>query len=450
MDEMAIKKIMPNNIEAEKSVLSSILIDQDALYVASEIISGKDFYNAVYGKIFETMVEMNGEGKNIDLITLSEELKSKNLPEEITSMDVLDSIMEYSATSVNIKQYANIVKEKSLRRSMIKTNERIAKECYSDSGNLEDIMSEAETAIFNMSQNKGETDFVPIDKVVMNALDKIEATSKMGGTLTGLSTGFIDLDRQTSGLQPSDLIIVAARPSMGKTAFVLNIAEDVAIKKKKSLAIFSLEMSKEQLVNRIFSLESGVDAQAIRTGNLKDAEWIKLIEAADSISKSGLIIDDTPSISIGELRSKCKKYKIEHDISLVMIDYIQLMTGRKGESESRQNEISAISRELKAIARELNVPVIALSQLSRAVEKRDDKRPMLSDLRESGGIEQDADLVMFIYRDEYYNKEASKEPGVAEIIVAKQRNGPVGTVKLAWLGNLTKFVNREKKHETND
>jgi len=449
MEENAIKKVMPHNLEAEKSIISSILIDQEALYAAMELVTPDDFYNAAYGKMYESMIELNKEGKNIDLITFQEKIKSKELPENMTSFEVIDEIMDFSAVSVNVRQHAQIVKDKSILRKLIKTNEQINKECYTGKGDIEGIINTAEKMVFNLVQSRGGGDYVPIEQVVMNALDKIEMASKSGGKITGTPTGFIDLDSQTSGLQPSDLVIIAARPSMGKTAFVLNIAEHIAFKKKKSLAIFSLEMSKEQLVNRMFSLESGIDAQSIRTGNLKDAEWSQLIESADVIAKSGLIIDDTPSISISELRSKCRKFKMEHDISLVMIDYIQLMTGGKGSSENRQQEISEISRALKALARELNVPVIALSQLSRAVEKRDDKRPMLSDLRESGGIEQDADVVMFIYRDEYYNKENSKEPGVAEIIVAKQRNGPTGTVKLAWLGNLTKFANREKNHERN-
>jgi len=448
MEESAIKKVMPHNMEAEKSIISSILLDQEALYGAAEIVSPDDFYNAQYGKMYEAMLELNKEGKTIDLITFQEKLISKGLPEEMISMEAIDSIMYFSPVSVNVKQHAKIVKEKAVLRKLIKTNDELNKLCYTGAENLDDILNRAEKTVFNLAQSRGTSDFVGIDQIVMNALDKIEKASKSGGKITGLPTGFIDLDVQTSGLQPSDLVIIAARPSMGKTAFVLNIAEPLAFKKNQPVAVFSLEMSKEQLVNRMFSLESGIDAQSLRTGNLKDSEWGQLIESADVIAKSKLIIDDTPSISIGELRSKCRKYKMEQGLSLVMIDYIQLMTG--GKSESRQQEISEISRSLKSLARELNVPVIALSQLSRAVEKRDDKRPMLSDLRESGGIEQDADVVMFIYRDEYYNKENSKEPGVAEIIVAKQRNGPVGTVKLAWLGNLTKFANRERNYDKNN
>ena len=328
---------------------------------------------------------------------------------------------------------------------MIKLNEEIANICYAGKESLEEVLEKTEKSVFELLQKRNTSDFVPIKQVVLNALERIEKASKTKGTVTGIPTGFIDLDYKLSGLQPSDLILVAARPSMGKTAFVLNIAQYIAFKKDKSVAIFSLEMSKEQLVNRLFSLESQVDAQAIRSGNMKDSDWEKLIEGAGIIGQSHLIIDDTPGISISELRSKCRKYKLEQGLDVVIIDYLQLMTGSVGKSsESRQQEISEISRSLKGLARELNVPVIALSQLSRAVESRPDKRPMLSDLRESGAIEQDADVVMFIYRDEYYNKD-SEFKKQAEIIIAKQRNGPIGTVNLAWLGEYTKFANLSRK-----
>lgn len=303
-------------------------------------------------------------------------------------------------------------------------------------------MEDTEKKIFQVLQRKSNDTFVPIKEVVLNALDKIEAASRTKGSVTGHATGFIDLDYRTSGLQPSDLILIAARPSMGKTAFVLNIAEYMAFRSNLTVAIFSLEMSKEQLVNRLFSLESRVDAQVLRNGNLSDSDWASLIEAAGTIGRSNLIIDDTPGISVAELRSKCRKFKLEHNLSAIMIDYLQLMTGSR-RAESRQQEISEISRSLKEIARELQVPVIALSQLSRAVEQRPDHRPMLSDLRESGAIEQDADVVMFLYRDDYYNHDTEKKD-VAEVIIAKQRNGPIGTVELAWLPRYTKFANMKK------
>ena len=335
------------------------------------------------------------------------------------------------------------MKEKAVLRKLIKTTQSIEDECYLGKESVEDILADTEKSIFNLVQNRGGGDYVPIKQVVINALDKIEKASKQKGSVTGIATGFVDLDYQMAGLQPSDLILIAARPSMGKTAFVLNIAQYVAIHCQQTTAIFSLEMSKEQLVNRMFSLESRVDAQKLRSGNLTDADWEMLIEGAGNVGRSKLIIDDTPGISISELRSKCRKYKLEHDLKLIIIDYLQLMSGSGRHSESRQQEISDISRSLKALARELNVPVVALSQLSRAVEQRPDHRPMLSDLRESGAIEQDADVVMFIYRDDYYNKD-SEMKGISEIIVAKQRNGPIGTVNLVWLPQYTRFANMEK------
>ena len=350
------------------------------------------------------------------------------MPPEISSLEFVRDLLDAVPTSANVRHYATIVQEKSMLRKLIKVNEDIANTCYLAREKTEDILEETEKKIFDLLQYRSTGDFVPIKQVVLNALDKIEKASKNKGTVTGIPTGFIDLDYKTSGFQPSDLILIAARPSMGKTAFVLNVAQHMAFKEGKTVAIFSLEMSKEQLVNRLFSLESKVDSQALRTGNLTDEDWAKLIEGAAVVGKSNLIIDDTPGISIAELRSKCRKFKLEHDLGIIIIDYLQLMSGGK-HSESRQQEISEISRSLKAVARELNVPVVALSQLSRAVEQRPDHRPMLSDLRESGAIEQDADVVMFLYRDDYYNKDTDKK-NIAEVIIAKQRNGPIGTVEL--------------------
>ncbi len=391
---------------------------------------------------FEAMIELHDEGKAVDLITLQERLKEKDLPPEISSMEFVRDLLSAVPTSANVKYYAEIVAEKSMLRKLIKTTEEITNACYLGKEKTQDILEVTEKKIFDLVQNRGSEEFVPIRQVVLNAIEKIEKASRSQGSVTGIPTGFIDLDYKMSGFQPSDLILVAARPSMGKTAFVLNIAQYMAFHNDVTAAIFSLEMSKEQLVNRLLALESKVDSQNIRTGNLEDEEWAKLIEGANIIGKSNLIIDDKPGISISELRSKCRKYKMEHNLGIIFIDYLQLMTG-SGRSESRQQEISEISRSLKALARELNVPVVALSQLSRAVEQRPDHRPMLSDLRESGAIEQDADVVMFIYRDDYYNKD-SENKNIAEIIIAKQRNGPIGTVNLVWLPNYTKFVNMKK------
>ena len=397
MEETLIKRVMPHSVEAEQSVVGAMLMDKDAILAASEIICGDDFYQNAYGVIFDSMVELFNEGKPVDLITLQERLKEKEVPPEISSLEFVRDLVAAVPTSANVRYYAQIVSDKAVMRKLIKMNDELSNICYAGNEPLESVLEKTEKSVFQLLQNRNAGEYVPIRQVVMNALEKVEKASKSKGTVTGIPTGFIDLDYKLSGLQPSDLVLVAARPSMGKTAFVLNIAQYVAFKKDICTAIFSLEMSKEQLVNRLFSLESQVDAQALRTGNMKDSDWEKLIEAAGIIGQSNLIIDDTPSISISELRSKCRKYKMEHGLDLIIIDYLQLMSGSVGgRSESRQQEISDISRSLKALARELNVPVIALSQLSRAVEQRPDKRPMLSDLRESGAIEQDADVVMFI------------------------------------------------------
>ena len=443
MEEDLIKRIMPNNLEAEQSVIGAMIMDREAIIMASEILIRQDFYHQQYGVLFETMVELYNEEQPVDMITLQNRLREKDVPAEVSSLEFVGELVAAVPTSANIKYYANIVKEKATLRRLIKVNEEIANQCYLGREGLEDIMADTEKKIFDLLQNKSGGDYVPIKQVVINALEKIEQASKTKGNVTGIATGFVDLDYRTSGLQPSDLVLVAARPSMGKTAFVLNIAQYVAFHSDLCTAIFSLEMSKEQLVNRLFSLESRVDAQLLRSGNLADSDWEKLIEGAGVIGRSKLIIDDTPGISISELRSKCRKYKLEHDLKLIIIDYLQLMSG-SGRSDSRQQEISDISRSLKGLARELNVPVIALSQLSRQVEQRPDHRPMLSDLRESGAIEQDADVVMFIYRDDYYNKD-TPDKNIAEIIIAKQRNGPIGTINLVWLPQYTKFANMEKR-----
>ncbi len=443
MEEALLKRILPHSIEAEQSVIGSMIMDREAIVVASEIVLGDDFYNKQYGVLFDTMVELNDEGKPVDLVTLQDRLKEKDVPPEVSSLEFIRDLITAVPTSANIKYYANIVAEKATLRRLIRLNEEIANTCYVGKDSLEDILADTEKRVFDLVQRRNAGEFVPIRQIVMNAMDNIERASHNKGNVTGVATGFLDLDYRTAGMQPSDLILVAARPSMGKTAFVLNIAEYVAFKQDKTVAIFSLEMSKEQLVNRLFAMESRVDSQHLRTGNLSDVEWEKLIESAGVIGKSHLIIDDTPGISISDLRSKCRKYKLEHNLEMIIIDYLQLMSGSGRSTDSRQQEISDISRSLKALARELHVPVIALSQLSRAVEQRPDHRPMLSDLRESGAIEQDADVVMFIYRDDYYNKDTEKR-GIVEIIIAKQRNGPIGTIELAWLPDFTKFANLQK------
>ncbi|MDO4464847.1 MAG: replicative DNA helicase [Bacillota bacterium] len=442
-EESLLKRVLPHSIEAEQSVIGSMIMDREAITIASEVICGDDFYGRQYGVLFDAMVELNDEGKPVDLVTLQDRLREKDVPPEVSSLEFIRDLITAVPTSANIKYYANIVAEKSTLRKLIRLNEEIANTCYTGKESLEVILEDTEKRVFELVQKRNTGEFVPIRQIVMNAMDKIEIASRNDGNVTGIATGFIDLDYRTAGMQPSDLILVAARPSMGKTAFVLNMAQYMAFNQNQTVAIFSLEMSKEQLVNRLFSMESRVDSQHLRTGKLSDAEWEKLIESAGMIGRSNLIIDDTPGISISELRSKCRKYKLEHDLKIIIIDYLQLMSGSGRGSDSRQQEISDISRSLKALARELNVPVVALSQLSRAVEQRPDHRPMLSDLRESGAIEQDADVVMFIYRDDYYNKDTDKK-GIAEIIIAKQRNGPIGTVELVWMPDYTKFANIKK------
>ncbi len=442
MDEAFIKKIQPHSAEAEQSVIGSMIMDRDAIIAASEILTSEDFYQHQYSVLYDAMMELFNEGKPVDLITLQNKLREKEVPPELCSIEFISDLIRSVPTSANIRYYANIVSEKALLRRLIKVTEGITNQCYLDKEKVDSILEDTEKEVFNIIQNRGSGDFVNIKDIVIQSLDNIEAASRNKGSVTGIATGFYDLDYKMAGLQPSDLILIAARPSMGKTAFVLNIAEYVSVKSKITTAIFSLEMSKNQLVNRILAMNSRVDSQSIRSGDLNDDDWAKLMDSARTIGESGLIIDDTPGISITELRSKCRKFKLEHNLGLVIIDYLQLMSGGK-KAESRQQEISEISRSLKALAREINCPVIALSQLSRAVEQRPDKRPMLSDLRESGAIEQDADVVMFIYRDDYYNRD-SEEAGISEIIIGKQRNGPTGTVKLAWLSQFTKFANLER------
>ena len=439
MEEALIKRVMPHDEEAESSVIGAMLIDNEAIMVASEIITGDDFYQKQLGIVFDTMVELYNAGKPVEPVILHTSLLEKGLPEEACGIEQILRWMDRALTSANIKYYAEIVAEKSVARRLIRINEEIANSTYAGSARLEDTLADAEKRIFELAQRGGGGDFVPIRQVVINVMKKIDAASKARGRVTGLETGFMDLDYKTSGLQPSDLVLIAARPSMGKTAFVLNLAQHMAFKKGNAVAIFSLEMSKEQLVNRMLSMESNVDSQKLRTGTLTDADWDAVVEGIGTIGSSKLVIDDTPGISIMELRSKCRKVKLEHGLDLVMIDYLQLMSGSGKNGDNRQQEISEISRSLKAIARELSVPVIALSQLSRACETRTDHRPMLSDLRESGSIEQDADIVIFLYRDEYYNED-TESPGECEVIVAKQRSGPTGTVKVTWLDKLTKFV----------
>ncbi len=445
MEDALIKRILPHSTEAEQSVIGSMLMDKEAVLTASEIITKDDFYERQYGVMFEAMVELYQEGKPVDLVTVQDRLRQKDIPEEVGSPEFVLGLMNAVSTSANIRYYAQIVYEKSVLRRLIRLNEDIASTCYAGKEKVEDILEYTEKATFELLKKRNAGDFVPVRQIALDTLDRIEAASKLKSSVTGIPTGFADLDYRLSGLQRSDLVLVAARPSMGKTAFVLNIAQYACFKKNYCVAIFSLEMSKEQLINRLFSMESRVNSQSLRTGDLTDSEWSQLVESVGMIGNSRLIIDDTPGISVSELRSKCRKFKLEFGLDMVMIDYLQLMSG-SGRSDSRQQEVSDISRSLKALAREIEAPVVALSQLSRACESRPDHRPMLSDLRESGAIEQDADVVMFLYRDDYYNKD-SPDKNIAEVIIAKQRNGPIGTVNLVWLPDYTKFVNMSREEQ---
>ncbi len=444
-EEELIKKTPPHSKSAEQSVIGSMILDPETVITVTEILEAEDFYDKRYGLIFSAITGLEKEGKPIDIITIENRIKEMDQPLGAIETDVLKELVIAVPTSVNVVHHAEIVYKNSLLRKLIKVAEKISLNCYTGESNLEDILQLTEKEIFDLLQKRQVSDATDIKQVIISVIESIEAASKSGGTVTGIPTGFHDLDYKMAGLQNSDLILIAARPSMGKTAFALNIAEYVTVKKNVTTAIFSLEMSKEQLAKRILAMNSRVDSQKLRTGDLSDREWGDIVDSARIIGETNLVIDDTPGISITELRSKCRKLKLEKNLGLVMIDYIQLMTGSK-QTESRQQEISEISRSLKALAREINAPIIALSQLSRRVEQRDDKRPMLSDLRESGAIEQDADVVMFIYRDEYYNKD-TETPGVTEIIIGKQRNGPIGTVRLGWKSELTKFVNIERERQ---
>lgn len=443
-DEAVIKRILPHNIEAERAVIGSMIMDRDAILTASEIVISEDFYQGQYGVIFDALLDLYHSGVGTDLITLQNKLMELKVPSELSSVEHIGGLLNSVPTSTHVKHYANIVHEKAVLRRLIQTTERIAGDCYMDHQSLEEVLEDAEKNIFQIIQQRGGSGFEPIKDIALRTLDSVEMASKQKGQITGLETGFRDLDYKTAGLQKSDLILIAGRPAMGKTAFVLNMTEYIALHSEKTIALFSLEMSKEQIVKRMFSMNSHVDSQKIRIGNLVDEEWNRLVASVQRIGNSHLVIDDTSGVTVSEIRSKCRKLKMEQGLDLVIIDYLQLMSGgNRRRNENRQQEISEISRSLKVMARELDVPVIALSQLSRAVEQRPDKKPMLSDLRESGAIEQDADVVMFLYRDEYYNPD-TEEKGMAEVNIAKQRNGPTGSVKLAWLSKYTKFGNLEQ------
>ncbi len=448
MEEAVIRKVQPNSVESEQAVVASMLMNREAVVSVADMLTKDDFYQPQYGMMFEAMVELYHEGTVIDLITLMERLKEKDVPETVYSIDTLQELMSIVPTSANVKKYAEIVRDRANMRRVIKLAETAANDCYALKDSSANIIGSMEDQILELTQKNGNgDDVVPIREIVDNVLRNIREASRQKGNITGVPTGFIDLDDMLTGLHGSELILVAARPAMGKTAFVLNIAQYVIMKTDYPVAIFNFEMNKEQLVQRMLAMDSLVNSQNIRTGNLQDEQWLKLYESSNLIGGTRLFIEDQSNVTIGDIRNKCRKLKQRHNVGLIIIDYLQLMSG-SGRTDSRQQEVSEISRGLKVLAKELNTPIIALSQLSRAVEARTDHKPMLSDLRESGSIEQDADVVLFIYREDKYRDDLPEEDkNKAEIIIAKQRNGATGSVMLGWQGEYTKFVNLERSRQ---
>lgn len=439
MENEGLIKIQPNDITAEQAVLGSMLVDKDAVVVAIETLKPNDFYREDNKEIYSAMYEIYNNGRHIDMITVKDELVLRGSLEKVGNLEYLSTLIDNVPTTSNIENYAKIVEEKATVRNLIKAANDILKMGYSGTEEVDSIIEQTEKKIFDVLQNRNTKGYASLKEILITAFDNIEKLYQNKSKISGIESGFIDLDSKISGLNPSDLLIVAARPAMGKSAFVLNIASYVAMHAKTPVMVFSLEMSKEQLVNRVLCSESEVDSMKLRNADLSSEDWLKLGEASSKLAEVPLYIDDTPGLSAPELRAKCRKAKLEKNIGLVIIDYLQLMES-KTKSSSRQQEISEISRSLKILAKELSIPVIALSQLSRATESRTDHRPMLSDLRESGAIEQDADIVMFLHREDYYNAETEKK-NVAEVIISKNRNGSTGTVELAWLGQYTKFAN---------
>ncbi len=440
--DTTIGRIPPNNTEAEESVIGAMLLDKEAVNTALEILKAEDFYKEVNQEIFKAIISLYNRNEPVDLVTLSEELRKRQTLESVGGISYLADLSISVVSAANTKYYCEIVKEKSILRRLIKSSDEIMSLAYQDNKEVNLILEKAEKDIFDITQGVHNKGFYPINDVLLRSFSQIEERAAKKGELTGLTTGFVDIDSKLSGLQKSDLILLAARPSMGKTALGINIATNAAIKGGANVAIFSLEMSKEQLAQRIISSTAHVDLQKIISGNLSEDEWIQVVNSMAPLSKMNIFIDDTAGISLMEMKAKCRRMKVEKGIDLVVIDYLQLVE-TDSKSENRQQEISAISRGLKAIAKEMECPVLALSQLSRAPELRSDHRPILSDLRESGAIEQDADVVLFLYRDDYYNEDSEKK-NIGEIIIAKHRNGPTGKVELAFKKEYTKFLNLER------
>jgi len=444
--ELMFDRVPPQNVEAEQAVIGAVLLQPEALITAMERIRSEDFYSVAHQRIYEAMIELGESNQPVDLITLTAHLQDQGLLEEIGGVSYLAKVANAVPTAANVDYYAQIVEEKSMLRRLIRTATNIVTDGYANSEDVAVLLSDAEKKILEISNRRSSSGFISIRDVLMEVFEKVEFLYSNRGGTTGIPSGFVDLDRMTAGFQRSDLIIVAARPSVGKTAFALNIAQNVGVRARETVAIFSLEMSAAQLVQRMICAEANVDAQRMRTGHLEGDDWEKLTMAIGALSEAQIFIDDTPGITVADIRAKCRRLKKEKGLGMILIDYLQLIQGRGKAGENRQQEVSEISRTLKQIARELEVPVIALSQLSRGVEQRQDKRPMMSDLRESGSIEQDADIVSFLYRDDYYDKESEKK-NIIEIIIAKQRNGPVGTVELVFLKQYNKFVSIDRAHQ---
>ncbi|MFA9458339.1 replicative DNA helicase [Halalkalibacter sp. AB-rgal2] len=446
MSDLFADRTPPQNIEAEQAVIGAIFLSADALVTASERLAPDDFYRASHQRIYEVMLDLSEKDEPVDLVTVTSELQDRKWLDDIGGIAYLSDLSNSVPTAANVEYYTKIVEEKSILRRLIKVSTSIAADGYASEEEVDTILSEAEKTILDVAQRKNTSAFISIKDVLVETYEKIEMLQNQQGEITGIPTGFQELDRMTAGFQRNDLIIVAARPSVGKTAFALNISQNVATATGENVAIFSLEMGASQLVQRMLCAEGNIDAQRMRTGALNAEDWQKLAMAMGSLAKAGIYIDDTPGVKVNDIRAKCRRLKQEQGLGMIMIDYLQLIQGNGKSGENRQQEVSEISRTLKQIARELEVPVIALSQLSRGVESRQDKRPMMSDIRESGSIEQDADIVAFLYRDDYYDKE-SEIQNIIEIIIAKQRNGPVGTVELAFVKEYNKFVNLDRRHD---
>ena len=435
-----INRIPPHSVESEQSILGSIILDKEAIITVAETIQPMDFYKEAHKIIYESMLKLNSNNEPIDLITLIEELRKEGHLDSIGGISYLTSLSTIVPTTSNVKYYANIVKEKSVMRQLIKASNEIINLGYDASTDVQEILDKAEKNIFDISQEKSGDDIQPINVVLQDTFEMIEKLCTDKSEVTGITTGFADLNKKINGLQRTDLILLAARPAMGKTAFSLNLVQNAALKGDASVAVFSLEMSKEQLVQRMLSAQSNVELSKIKTGNLGESDWPRIIDGMAVLSEANIFIDDTPGIKISEIRSKCRRLKIEKGLDLILIDYLQLMEG-EGKNENRQQEIAKISRSLKILAKELDCPLVALSQLSRSPELRKDHRPILSDLRESGSIEQDADIVMFLYRDEYYHDDSEKK-NIVEVIIAKNRHGETGNVELVWFGQVQKFADK--------